>query len=87
MARRTIAPIQRFRGDTAQTNSYVGSPGEISVDTQRQCCVVHDGVTSGGVAQCATTGYTMTGDANMNGHNVSGINRLVFSNGAQLWVA
>lgn len=87
MARNTNAPIQRFRGNTAQNNGYLGQPGEIAIDTERMCCVVHDGINTGGVPQCATTGFTMTGEANMNGNNVNGINRLVFSNGAQMWVA
>lgn len=87
MSMNTKAPIQRFRGNTSQNNSYLGQPGEIAIDTEKMCCVVHDGQVTGGVAQCATTGFTMTGAANMNGNNVNGINRLVFSNGAQMWVA
>ena len=87
MPRNTKAPIQRFRGNTVQNNAYLGQPGEIAIDTQRMCCVVHNGSVTGGVAQCATTGFTMTGQANMNGNNITGINRLVFSNGAQMWVA
>lgn len=87
MPRNTKEPIQRFRGNTTQNNAYLGKPGEISVDTQRMCVVVHNGLATGGVAQCATTGFTMTGQANMNGNNLTGINRLVFSNGAQMWVA
>lgn len=87
MSMNTKAPIQRFRGNTAQNNAYLGQPGEIAIDTQRMCCVVHNGSTTGGVAQCATTGFTMSGQANMNGNNITGINRLVFSNGAQMWVA
>ena len=87
MPRNTKAPIQRFRGNTVQNSAYLGQPGEIAIDTQRMCCVVHNGSVTGGVAQCATTGFTMTGQANMNGNNITGINRLVFSNGAQMWVA
>ena len=87
MSMNTKAPIQRFRGNTSQNNGYLGQPGEIAIDTERMCCVVHDGINTGGVPQCATTGFTMTGEANMNGNNVNGINRLVFSNGAQMWVA
>lgn len=87
MSMNTKAPIQRFRGNTVQNNGYLGQPGEIAIDTERMCCVVHDGINTGGVPQCATTGFTMTGEANMNGNNVNGINRLVFSNGAQMWVA
>ena len=87
MSRNTIAPIQRFRGNTVQNNDYLGQPGEIAIDTEKMCCVVHNGATTGGVPQCATSGFIMTGDANMNGNKVSGINRLYFSNGAQMWVA
>ena len=73
MSMNTKAPIQRFRGNTSQNNGYLGQPGEIAIDTERMCCVVHDGINTGGVPQCATTGFTMTGEANMNGNNVNGI--------------
>lgn len=33
------------------------------------------------------SGGTMTGPINMNGQNVTGMNHVVFSNGAKLWVA
>ena len=33
------------------------------------------------------SGGTMTGPINMNGQNVTGMNHVVFSNGAELWVA
>jgi len=44
MARR----IQFRRGTTLQHSVFVGAPGEITVDTDKNVIVVHDGVTSGG---------------------------------------
>ena len=40
--------IQFRRGSTAQTATFVGAPGEITVDTTKNTVVVHDGVTPGG---------------------------------------
>jgi hypothetical protein len=36
------------RGDTKQTNLFVGAPGEITVDTDKWTAVIHDGHTFGG---------------------------------------
>lgn len=44
MARR----IQFRRGTTAQHATFVGAPGEITVDTDKNVIVVHDGATPGG---------------------------------------
>jgi hypothetical protein len=44
MARR----IQFRRGTTAQHAVFTGAPGEITVDTDKNVIVVHDGVTLGG---------------------------------------
>ena len=44
MARR----IQFRRGTTLQHSVFVGAPGEITVDTDKNVIVVHDGVTPGG---------------------------------------
>lgn len=41
----------RFRrGTTVETNSFVGAGGEVTVDTTKNTCVVHDGITAGGYA-------------------------------------
>lgn len=42
--------IQFKRGTTAQTNLFVGALGEITVDTDKDVVVVHDGTTQGGFA-------------------------------------
>lgn len=48
MARNTKAPVQQYRGTTAQHANYTGAVGEITVDTTKKTAVVHDGVTKGG---------------------------------------
>ena len=40
--------IQLRRGTTAQINAFTGAVGEVSVDTDKDVLVVHDGVTAGG---------------------------------------
>ena len=48
MARNNSSPVQQFRGTTAQHATYTGLPGELTVDTDKNVVVVHDGVTAGG---------------------------------------
>ena len=48
MARNNSSPVQQFRGTTAQHAKYTGRPGELTVDTNKNVVVVHDGVTAGG---------------------------------------
>lgn len=48
MARNNFSPVQQFRGTTAQHETYTGLPGELTVDTDKNVVVVHDGVTEGG---------------------------------------
>lgn len=45
--------VQLKRGTTAQTNAYVGAIGEITVDTDKDLPVVHDGSQAGGFAVAA----------------------------------
>lgn len=45
--------IQFKRGTTAQTNLFVGALGEVTVDTDKDVVVVHNGTTQGGFAQAA----------------------------------
>ena len=40
--------IQLRRGTTAQSNAFTGAVGEVTVDTDKDVLVVHDGVTAGG---------------------------------------
>jgi hypothetical protein len=40
--------IQRRRGNTAQHASFTGLAGEITIDTEKNTVVVHDGTTAGG---------------------------------------
>lgn len=48
MARKNPSPVQQYRGTTAQHETYTGSPGELTVDTDKNVVVVHDGSTAGG---------------------------------------
>lgn len=48
MARNNSSPVQQFRGTTAQHATYTGLPGELTVDTDKNVVVVHDGSTVGG---------------------------------------
>lgn len=48
MARKNPSPVQQFRGTTAQHETYTGLPGELTVDTDKNIVVVHDGSTAGG---------------------------------------
>ena len=40
--------VQLRRGTTAQTNTFTGAVGEVTVDTDKKTVVVHDGTTVGG---------------------------------------
>jgi hypothetical protein len=40
--------VQIRRGNTAQTASFTGAVAELTVDTDKEVVVVHDGVTAGG---------------------------------------
>jgi len=41
-------PLQYKRGTTSQNNDYIGAAGELTVDTDKNTVVVHDGVAAGG---------------------------------------
>ena len=45
--------IQLRRGTTAQSNAFTGAVGEVTVDTDKDVLVVHDGVTAGGYPNAA----------------------------------
>jgi hypothetical protein len=40
--------IQFRRGTTTEHLTFVGAPGELTIDTSKNTVVVHDGVTPGG---------------------------------------
>lgn len=42
--------VQLRRGNTSQTNAFTGAVAEITVDTDKNTIVVHDGSTAGGFA-------------------------------------
>ena len=67
--------LQLRRGTTSQHNSFTGAVGEVTVDTDKDSLVVHDGSTQGGhpiakssdiATMAATTGATFTGDITVN---------------------
>ena len=47
------------RGNTATTNTFVGSNGEVTIDTDKHVLVVHDGTTPGGWPQAAASSLTL----------------------------
>lgn len=59
--------IQLRRGTTAEHSTFTGAVGEVTVDTDKDVVVVHDGSTAGGVPLlkaadlAAGTGLTLTG--------------------------
>ncbi len=48
--------IQFKRGTTAQHATYIGAIGEVTVDTDKDALVVHDGLTPGGSPQATSAG-------------------------------
>jgi len=40
--------VQLRRGNTSQTNAFTGAVAEITIDTDKETIVVHDGSTAGG---------------------------------------
>jgi hypothetical protein len=60
--------VQRRRGTTAQHATFTGAVGEITVDTDKDVVVVHDGTTAGGHPSAKTSGAnTFTGDQTFTG--------------------
>jgi hypothetical protein len=63
--------VQRRRGTTAQHATFTGAVGELTVDTDKDVVVVHDGVTAGGHPSAKTSGaQTFTGDQTFDGNIV-----------------
>ena len=67
-----MSKILKFkRGTTAKNNAYVGSDGELTVDTNKKTIVVHDGLTNGGsvlATELIVSNHTSRVD---NPHNVT----------------
>ena len=42
--------VQLRRGSTNQTSTFIGAVGELTIDTDKKVCVVHDNSTAGGIA-------------------------------------
>ena len=58
------------RGTTTQNNAFTGAEGEISIDTQKDTLIVHDGSTAGGHELARTTGtQTLTNKTISGGSN------------------
>lgn len=52
--------VQRRRGTTAQHATFTGVVGEITIDTDKNVVVVHDGSTAGGFPLAKAAGQTFT---------------------------
>ncbi len=50
--------LQLRRGTTAQSNAFTGAAGELSVDTDKDTVVVHDGSLAGGFPLLGYTAHT-----------------------------
>jgi hypothetical protein len=89
MARRTNDPIQQFRGTTAKHATYIGPAGELTVDTDKNTVVVHDGATAGGfpLAKESTTitasnGLTVTSGGTLAANtNIAGVDATTSAKG------
>ena len=54
------------RGTTAQHSTFTGAPGEVTVDTDKNTVVVHNGTTPGGVPLAKQDGSNATGTWSIN---------------------
>lgn len=52
--------VQFRRGTTVQHSTFTGALGEITLDTDKDTLIVHDGSTAGGVAELVTKTATQT---------------------------
>ncbi len=57
--------IQRRRGNTAQHASFTGLAGEITIDTDKNTVVVHDGTTAGGYPLAKASDVAALGGADI----------------------
>ena len=51
--------VQFRRGTTSQTGSFTGAAGEVTVDTDKDTVVIHDGSQAGGFAVANLTVHTV----------------------------
>jgi hypothetical protein len=54
--------VQRRRGSTAQHSSFTGAAGEVTVDTDKNVVVTHDGVTAGGYPHALQSNVDLKAD-------------------------
>ena len=78
------AQVQFRRGTTVQHSTFTGAVGEVTLDTNKQTLIVHDGSTAGGAAELVTlsgsqtltnktlTSPTFTGSMTVQNLNISG---------------
>jgi len=52
--------VQFRRGTTAQHSSFTGALGEVTLDTDKDTLIIHDGATAGGVNELVTTVNSQT---------------------------
>ena len=57
--------IQRRRGTTSQHSSFTGLAGEITIDTDKNTIVVHDGSTAGGIPLAKSSEVSALGGADI----------------------
>jgi hypothetical protein len=51
--------VQFRRGTTGETTSFIGALAEVTVDTSKNVCVIHDGTTAGGFPLLREDGVNM----------------------------
>jgi hypothetical protein len=51
--------VQFRRGTTGEHSTFIGVTGEVTVDTSKNVCVVHDGTTTGGFPLLRQDGVNM----------------------------
>ena len=78
------AQVQFRRGTTVQHSTFTGAVGEVTLDTNKQTLIVHDGSTAGGIAELVNlsgaqtlanktlTSPTFTGSMTVQNLSVSG---------------
>lgn len=73
-----VQGVQFRRGTTAEHSVFTGQSGEITVDTDKNVSVIHDGATVGGhpLVGTSTTQRITNKDINGTNINVSGVSTL-----------
>lgn len=78
--------VQARRGTTTQHGTFTGAAGELTVDTDKEVVVVHDGSTAGGFPVMSAGGGTFTGAVTLAAGTTS-IAPLKFASGTNLTTA